>query len=153
MQYKVPQNVQREDTILWFITMRQFLILLIGGGISYLLYSSFGRNNDLNGVQLALICIPAILALTISFLKIKGISFVQFILFGIENAFFRAHRRFWIQGTGEPFVSRTSSFKDKKNKKDAPEVSHKDHASSQKIKNLADMLDHRTPPAQEKAAT
>ena len=35
MRFKVPQDVQREDTIIGPITFKQLIIMIIGGGIGY----------------------------------------------------------------------------------------------------------------------
>ena len=44
MQYKVPQDVQREDTIIGPLTLKQLGILGVGGGIAYGIYISLGKN-------------------------------------------------------------------------------------------------------------
>ena len=110
MRYKVPQNVQREDQILWFLTLRQVIILILGFGISYSLWSSMSKNYDLNQIEIILLWIPAALAAAISFLKIHGISIFKFVLLQIEQLMFRAPRRRWMKHAGEPFVSMTTPF-------------------------------------------
>ena len=44
LQYKIPQDVQREDTIIGPITMRQLIICAIGGGIAYTLYMILSKS-------------------------------------------------------------------------------------------------------------
>ena len=89
MQFKVPQDVQREDIILWLITFKQFVILLLGGGISYVMFVNMNKHYRLNTFEDILVWIPAMVAIAFSFIKIKGIPLFQFILLMIENIFFR----------------------------------------------------------------
>lgn len=140
MQYKVPQDVQREDIILWFITFRQFIILLLGFGLSYFLFVQVKKSYDISDVEAILIWIPAMIAVAIAFVKIHGIDLFQFILLAIENAFFRPPRRYWIHGYGEPFVSMTTNFSMQKQKKKEEPRPEKD-LSEKKIRNLAAMVD------------
>lgn len=44
MQYSVPQFVEIEDKIIAFLTLKQFLILLGGGLVIFLLWSIFGAS-------------------------------------------------------------------------------------------------------------
>ncbi len=139
MQFKVPRNVQREDTILWFITFRQFLILLVGFGMSYFMYTNLTRNYHMNQIELALCWIPAAVAVAFAFFTIKSIPLFQFLLLMIENTFFRPPRRYWVHAGGDPFVSFTTPFfpvKKKETQKAEPK-----NVSQKKIKNVAEMLD------------
>ena len=144
MRYKVPQNVQREDQILWFLTLRQLIVIIVGGGISYMLFTSLNKQYELNELEQILIWIPAALALAFAFVKIKGIELTKFILLLLERLFRPAHRR-WVNHGGDPFVSMTRAFSMKKTKKEK-EVPTKEEVSSEKIKNLAKILDGNTVP-------
>ncbi len=139
MRAKVPRNVQREDTILWFITFRQFLMLLVGFGISYFMYVNMNKHYHLNQIDIFLCWLPAILAVAFAFFKVHSIPLFQWILLLIET-FFRAPRRYWLAHGDNLFVSLTTVYNPKGKKtgqqKAAPkEVSRKD------IKNVAAMLD------------
>jgi hypothetical protein len=139
MQYKVPQDVQREDQILWFITLRQLIILMVGFGMSYMLFVNFKQNYDLNELENILVWIPAVITLAFAFLKIHGITLFKFILLLLEQVFFRAPRRHWMAQSGEPFVSITTPFSSDKAKKKIA-VNGKEF-STEKVKNLAALLD------------
>ena len=143
MRFKVPQDVQRADQILWFITLPQLIILIAGGGISYLLYSSLSKSYQLGEIEIILICIPALIGAAFAFLKIKGIALFKFILLLIEQLFFRAPRRRWISGAGAPFVSMTNPFS--MQKKVVEEEKEKNPLSAKNVKNLAQILDGKTP--------
>lgn len=142
MRYKVPQNVQREDQILWFLTLRQVIILIVGFGLSYVLWSSLSKQYELNQIETILLWIPAALAAAICFVKIHGISIFKFILLQIEQLMFRPPRRRWIKHAGEPFVSITTPFtmdggkkKEKKINREAQEF------SEEKVRDIAKTLD------------
>lgn len=138
MQYKVPQDVQRADQILWFITLKQLIFIIIGGGISYALFTGLSKKYVLGVFEIILICIPAAIALAFAFVRIKGLSLFKIGLLLIETSLFRAPRRYW-QTSGDVFVSMTTGFSEKKVEKKTP-LRQKD-VSDQKIKNLADLID------------
>jgi len=139
MRFKVPQDVQREDQILWFITLRQLVILIVGGGISYGLFTNLSKIYELNTLELVVIAIPALISVAFAFLKIHGISLTKFILLLVEAAFFRAPRRRWQKFAGTPFVSMTTQFSMKTETK--KQKIAKKNVSAEKIRNLAKILD------------
>ncbi len=142
MQFKVPQDVQREDQILWFITIRQLGILLIGFGISYFLFVKVTKAYSLNDVESFIIWIPGALSVAFAFLKIKNVSLFKFILLALEHFVFRAKRRFW-QPTMRTFVSTTTTFSTtQKAKKEKIKIKN---TSNEKMKNLAKVLDGEKP--------
>lgn len=139
---KVPNDVQREDQILFFITLKQLIMLLVGGGISYMLFTSITKSYDLNEFQHTLIWIPFAFSAVFAFVKIKGMTTLEVILLVFEKIF-RPPRRYWVQCAGTPFISLTTSVKlpkDKKEKEAYHPVKAKDVAP-QKIKNLATLID------------
>ncbi len=102
MQYKVPQDVQREDTIVGPLTLKQLIIVAVGGGISYALYV------QLSAIYFAQIWLPPVLivsafTLAVAFLKVHDLLFYEFLMHFIEYHVL-PKRRFWIQGTGDSFV-------------------------------------------------
>ena len=144
MRYKVPQDVQRADQILWFLTLRQLIMLILGGGISYALFTNLNKQYDLSQIEQILIWIPAAIAVALAFVKIKGIELTKFILLLLERLFRPAHRR-WVNHGGDPFVSMTTAFTMKKEKKKA-EIRQKEDISDEKIRNLANILDGKALP-------
>ena len=152
MQYKVPQNVQREDRILWFITLRQFVIVLVGGGISYFLYTNASKTYVLTNTDILMIWLPAILALCFAFITVKGMTLFQFVLVLIEQLYFRQPRRYWMQSVVEPFVSLTQPYNQKNKKPEKVIPPERPKVTHEKIKNLAGMVDG-SPKAKIKANT
>lgn len=138
MKYKVPQNVQREDQILWFITLKQLIMLLLGGGFSYFMFVNLSKEYELSLIEIIIVWLPAILAVAFAFFKIKGLPLLQFLLLIIEQTFFRAPRRYW-QENCNVFVSMTTNFK-LNNQKKKTKIIDKNY-SEEKIKNLAAILD------------
>ncbi len=88
-QFIVPQFIDVEDKIFGPITTRQFLILLIAGGIIYLSFELF---------DFALFLIIAIFlggfSLVLAFIKINGQAFHYFLL-NIFESFHKPARRMW----------------------------------------------------------
>ncbi len=141
MRFKVPQDVQREDQILWFLTLRQVIVLILGFGISYTLSNSLSKQYELHQIEIILCWIPAALSATIAFLKIHGISLFKFVLLQIEQVVFRQSRRRWMKHAGEPFVSMTTPFSMKTVKKQPEMDTHQEEFSSEKVRSLAKLLD------------
>ncbi len=77
MQFKVPQNIDLEDKIIGPLTMIQFLYVLIGGMLDYvLLQTVFPKNVPL----FLVLALPiAVFTLSMAFLKINDLPFPKFI--------------------------------------------------------------------------
>ncbi|MDA1061055.1 MAG: PrgI family protein [bacterium] len=103
MQFKVPQDVQREDTIIGPLTLRQMGILGVGGGIAYAIYVTLAAKFFIE-VWLPPVAIISVITLAIAFLKIHTLPFWEFLMHFIEYHL-QAKKRHWIQGSGYPFVS------------------------------------------------
>jgi len=141
MRFKVPQDVQREDQILWFLTLRQVILLILGFGISYVLFNSLSKQYELNQIESILCWVPAGIAVTIAFLKIHGISLFKFVLLQLEQFIFRQPRRRWVKHAGEPFVSMTTPFTMKTVQKQPEIERHQEEFTSEKVRSLAKLLD------------
>ena len=137
LRYKVPQDVQREDKILFFITMKQLVILMVTGGISYMLFVSLSETYILSQIAIAFIMLPFILGCAFCFVRIKGLGLTQFFLLNIEHLLLPA-RRYWQPGS-QQMVSSTVEFSMKN--KDTVKIVQNKNISAEKIKNLADLID------------
>lgn len=120
MQFKVPQDVQREDTIIGPITIRQLIILGIGGTITYAIYVSLAKTYFLE-VWLLPVVLTGGLTLAFAFLKIHSLEFHEFLMNFIEYHLL-PRNRFWIQGTGSAFVPPFEEKKEKKAPIQAPQA-------------------------------
>lgn len=103
MQYKVPQDVQREDTIIGPLTLKQMIILGVGGGICYAIYVSLSKTYFLE-IWLPPVVIISGITLAFAFLKIHSLPFHEFLMDFIEYHLLPRQRN-WIQGTGTVFIS------------------------------------------------
>ncbi|MBU1992471.1 PrgI family protein, partial [Patescibacteria group bacterium] len=131
MQFKVPQNVQREDTIIGPVTMKQLIISGIGGGLAYAVYVSLAKFYFWE-VWLWPVAIIVGITAAIAFLKIHDIPFYKFVFLLLEYLLL-PKKRAWVKGSGEVFQSLLSPQVSKKNKKDAE---NKDDATIDKRKKL-----------------
>ena len=142
MRFKVPQNVQREDQILGPITLRQLIVLMVTGGISYLLFTQLNELYYLNQLQQMLIWLPLAIGAAFAFVKIRGIGLFKFCLLAIEQNVFLPKKRFW-QTNPSAHISMTHTETSKKTDKEE-KTTTKDF-STQKVKNLAALLDGESP--------
>jgi hypothetical protein len=83
MRFKVPQDVQREDTIIGPITFKQLVIMIIGGGITYSMYLILFPIYKIF-VWLPIVVILGLLTLSFAFLKVFNMNFTVFLLYLIE---------------------------------------------------------------------
>ena len=79
MQYKIPVQIENEDPIVLWLSIRQLAIIIIGWWIWYLLFTSLWPSV---WVEIALIPSISILviAIMIATLKISEMTFVPFVL-------------------------------------------------------------------------
>lgn len=108
MQFKVPQNVQIEDKVLPFMTMRQLIICFIGGGLAYIVY--IGMELQPMEIWLPPVAILVGLTLSIAFVEINGVPFVSFILLVLEQ-FLNERKRWWIKSAGDIYLTDTPQIK------------------------------------------
>ncbi|QQS59803.1 PrgI family protein [Candidatus Peregrinibacteria bacterium] len=107
LQYKIPQDVQREDTIIGPITMRQLIICAIGGGIAYTLYMILSKSYYMS-VWLPPIAIISLLTVAFAFIEIRGISFTKWILLMLETIIL-PNKRVWDKRQSTQFLFRFPS--------------------------------------------
>lgn len=99
MQFKVPQNVQREDTIIGPLTLRQLIICGIGGGIAYTIYISLAKEYFLE-VWLPPVLFVSAFTVAFAFVKIHNLTFFRFLLFLILFTFLPKNRT-WQKGADD----------------------------------------------------
>lgn len=80
--FKIPQEVQREDRIFGPITMRRLIILTVGGGITYLFYINLEDAGAVVWGPPVFILLSFTLAL--AFIEPFGMRFEKFLTRGIE---------------------------------------------------------------------
>jgi hypothetical protein len=135
MQFKVPQDVQREDQIIGPLTLRQMVILGVGGGLTYLVYIQISKTYEIEAWLLPVAIISS-LTIALAFLKIHGLPFHKFILHYIEYKFL-IRKRIWIQKSANPYISPKMAPKSKIINKKTKKTKKKDEKS---IKDLVKIL-------------
>lgn len=118
MQYKVPQDVQREDTIVGPLTLKQLIILAAGGGIAYALYIQLSAIYFMQ-IWLPPVILVSAITLAVAFLKIHSLPFYEYIMHLVEYLLL-AKKRIWYQGSGDPFVPPYQTDKKEEEKKETP---------------------------------
>jgi len=146
MQFKVPQNVQREDTIIGPLTLKQLIICAIGFTIAYGIYVSLGK------VYLWITWLPPVAIITIitlafAFIRPLDLSFTKYILLFIEYSLL-PKKRVWVKSSGEviiPLQIESSQSKKKREKKEEDILD-----KQEKLKNLQKFLDSQKDPITKK---
>lgn len=105
MQYKVPQNIDMEDKIVGPFTMKQFIYLLISGGIIYGWWS-YLQNNYVDFMPIFLVvAIPlGLLGVSLALVKINDRPFEVFLL-SLFQFISTPKQRMWREGyKSEPII-------------------------------------------------
>jgi len=82
---KIPQNIYVEDRIIGPITLRQIIIVLLGSGFSYALWSSIQAAGFTSPFHTGIAWTPAVIAAAFAFLKINDISLFRMCLLFLER--------------------------------------------------------------------
>jgi len=120
MQFKVPQDVQREDTIVGPLTLKQLIIMAIGGGTAYAIYVTLATRYFFE-VWLPPVAIVVIITILFAFVKPNGLPFYVYIMNFIEYHFL-PKKRVWIHRSANPFIppednsKKTIAIKEEKKK-------------------------------------
>lgn len=136
MRFQIPQNVQREDTIVGPVTFMQLAISLLGGGLTYVVYLFFASQGIGIAVWGPVVALMAGATLTVAFVKIFDMKFYVFFFYMLEYIF-KPKKRRWFKEKDEFYLSvfskmPTSGEKDDKiaaqkktNRKELEEISKK----------------------------
>ena len=139
LQFKIPQNVQREDQILSFLTMRQLIIIGVGGGICYMLFISLSKTFFIE-VWGIIILFPMLLTIAVAFIKINGVSFTKYALLILEYQI-NPKKRVWnnkqtVINEINALMIHSSSKKQENTQKQIPNNENKE------MKTFADLINH-----------
>ena len=103
MQFKVPQDVLRPDKIVGFLTLRQLIIVAIGGGIAYSLYIILSKQYFIE-IWLPPVAFVAVITLAFAFFKFHEIVFEKLVPIFIEYKF-RPRALTWQKMRGDALIS------------------------------------------------
>ena len=141
---KIPQNVYVEDRIIGPVSLRQIIICLLTGGLTYMLFASFRAVGALTIFTRVLASLPFILGVSFSFVKINGITLTRFCLLLIERAD-KPTVRIWSARRGISINIGAASTKsdDEVEKETRLEASkRRDDEKRKRIEELSNLLDN-----------
>jgi len=145
MQFKVPQDVQRADKIVGPLTIVQLIIVVVGGGIAYAVYTVLVRQ----GLPLIIWIIPvgiiSLLTAAFAFLKIANIPFHRYLALLIER-FVTPSKRVWVKGADrystEGIVAKSAKKeKEKKARQEAKDIIAQKVKGIKEIGKITDIID------------
>lgn len=115
MQYKIPVQIENEDPIFMGLSLRQLFIIMVGGGIAYLVFQGLAPNT---GGKIAFIPSGIIFAITVAIAIFKSyeMTFIPFVFALIRLNIFPKERG-WENGIDsfQPLdIGYLSSIKEKK---------------------------------------
>ena len=97
MQYKIPVQIENEDSIFLGLSLRQIIIFMLGGGFAYMIFKSLET-----GVGPEVASIPAILILIITafvaLFRNSEMTFLPFML-NMLRLNLNTNVRVWSKGT------------------------------------------------------
>ncbi len=133
-QFKVPQNVQRADTIIGPLTMIQLIIAVAGGGFAYVVYLSLQQ-------PVSTILAVIIVAITAAFvlIRIHDMPFWQY-LGAILIYILKPRLRVWEKGSGDIPIFERYAIEPIKAKK-AEKLEPVDEKKFKNLKELTNVLD------------
>lgn len=108
MQFKVPQDVLRADKIVGFLTLRQLIIVTLGGGIAYGLFTVLNKQYFVE-VWLPPVLFVTICTVAFAFIRFHDIPFEKVVLVFIEYKF-KPQRRVWQKIKGDALLSVFDSY-------------------------------------------
>ncbi len=142
MQFKVPQNVQREDTIIANITIKQLVILLAGGGLDYIIYIGFTKKGFGAPFWFPPVLIIGLLTVAFAFIKINSIPFHKYLLLAIER-YMIPQKRMWKKGAAEVYrgIFAPKNIGSKKGMKEKQDETKEKKETLSRLGKLSQVLD------------
>lgn len=140
---KIPQNVYIEDRIIGSITLRQIIICLLTGGLSYGIFASMKAVGIMSAVTGVLAWTPLIIGAAFAFVKINGITLTRFCLLILEKTD-KPAIRVWAPRRGITISIGAASLKSDReiaNEKKAEAALHRAVEKRERIHELSALLD------------
>lgn len=141
MQYKVPQDVQREDRIVGPLTLRQLIICGVGFSLCYAIFTLLAREYEFITYIIPIVLI-VLITLTFAFIKPLDLVFERYILY-LAASLILPKKRYWLKGTADPsrFIYIQNPTKKKKNIQKAIEIDQEKKKKS--LEELTKILDQK----------
>lgn len=140
MQFKVPQNVQREDTIVGPLTFMQLIICAVGGGITYGFYTYLSKDYTWP-VWIGPTLFFGALTIAFAFVKIHELTFFQYL--GSMFVFhYLPKKRIWVKGSAE-VITPVQEPKNNAIKEAEATKKEKQEETMNKLDSLVKILDNK----------
>lgn len=140
---KIPQNVYVEDRIIGSITLRQIIICMLTGGLSYGLFASIQATGLMSSVTGVLAWTPLVIGAAFAFVKINGITLTRFCLLILEKTD-KPAIRVWAPRRGITISIGVASLKSDKEvaeEKKIEEAKRRAQEKRSRIHELSELLD------------
>ncbi|MDD5026370.1 MAG: PrgI family protein [Candidatus Peribacteraceae bacterium] len=83
---KIPQNVQVEDKIFGPVSLKQIILCMMGGGVSFVIWNTM-KKMGITSIQSTIFAwTPLAITAAFAFVKIRGLSLLRIILLFIERS-------------------------------------------------------------------
>lgn len=97
---KIPQNVYIEDRIVGPLTLRQIIIVAIGGGFSYVLWAWISKAYGVVSLPITvMVWLPCVVSIAFAFVKVNDLSMMRLCLLFMERIN-KPPRRTWAPRRG-----------------------------------------------------
>ncbi len=138
---KIPQNVYIEDQIVGPLTMRQLIIMCLGGGISYVIYATVQKTAGQGSIFVTAICwIPMVIATAFALIKINNLSLMR-IVFLIMERTYKSPTRTYTARRGISINFHTSYIKTPADERKEKLAEDNESKSRTKIQELSRIVD------------
>ncbi len=105
---KVPQNVYVEDHVIGPLTLRQIILMIIGGGTSYMIFMGFQKTYGKVPLPITAACwVPFLIATAFAIVKVNDLSLFRIVLLSVERSY-KSPNRVWVPRKGLSIHIRTS---------------------------------------------
>lgn len=147
---KIPQNVYVEDRIVGPLTLKQTIIMALGGGFSYALYASLSRAaGTLSLFTTVLVWIPCAVTVIFAIVKVNDLSLMRICLLMVER-FHKPATRTWAprRGLGINIRTRSPQLQDHAQVDRIHKEQEKQKKAEEHIRELSTVLDRGMLPNQ-----
>jgi hypothetical protein len=137
---KIPQNVYIEDRVVGPLSLRQIIIMVLGGGFSYALYAMWDKTHGSVSIPMAVVLwIPAAVAAAFALVKINDLSLLR-ICFLLLEKLNKPSVRTWVPRSGISINIRTTPKKEEAKKEEAKRTD-----ARSEIRSLSSVMDRGIP--------
>ena len=141
MQFKVPQNIQREDRIVGPLTLKQLIICGIGGIIGYGIYVALAKYYQWL-TWLPPVAIVTIITIAFAFVRPLDLSFAKWIIRWTEFSL-NPRKRVWVKASAEIIERPQTEKQNAKAKQKEQDEMDQISAKQKKLEELNKFLDQQ----------